>query len=157
MQRFWLIFKTGIKLLLILMILGVLVNKLHSMAQIRGLLEGAASYEFEVTDKKQMAGFLGGEAYWIAWNGADINERSSNRLNLFEEQWVELKKGDRVTIIYLPDDPIPYHRDGIFASDGNFALDFVLIGLLLWWVKRIVSRFTQQYEEQKEIEEEELT
>jgi hypothetical protein len=146
MQRRWLIFKFSLKLAFILLLLGIFINKLHTMVQVRGLIEGATEERQQITDKSILDGNFG-EAYWIAWNNSDITERSSNRINIDETQWIDLAIGDNIPIIRLSDDPIPYYREGIYASDGNFILDFVLIFLLLWWLKRSVSHFLMEYDE----------
>jgi hypothetical protein len=146
MQRSWLIFKFSLKLLVILVLLGVLINKLHTMTQVRGLLEGATESLQKITDKKILEGLFGA-AYWIAWNHSDITQPSSNRINVNEKQWINFNIGDAITIIRLPDDPVPYYREGIYASDGNFILDFVLISLLIWWLKRSIRSFLTEYDE----------
>jgi hypothetical protein len=146
MQRSWLIFKFSLKLIIILLLLGILTNKLHTMAQVRGLIEGATEKLRQITDKKILEGEFG-EAYWIAWNHSDITQQSSDRINIDEDQWNVFTIGDSLPIIQLPADPIPYYRKGIYASDGNFILDLVLIFLLLWWLKQSVSRFLMEYDE----------
>jgi hypothetical protein len=133
-------------LLLILLLLGVLINKLHTMAQVRGLLEGASEELQKITDKKILEGQFGA-AYWIAWNHSDITQPSSNRINVDEQQWINFNIGDAIAINRLPDDPIPYYREGIYASDGNFILDFVLISLLIWWLKRSIRSYLMEYDE----------
>ncbi len=70
-----------------------------------------------------------GAAFWIAWNHSDITQPSSSRINIDEQQWINFNIGDAITIIRLADDPVPYYEEGIYASDGNFILDFVLISL----------------------------
>ncbi|MFT5502468.1 MAG: hypothetical protein ACI8XC_000173 [Gammaproteobacteria bacterium] len=146
MQRSWLIIKFCLTLILILILLGILINKLHTMTQVRGLIEGATEELQKITAKSTLEGRFG-EAYWIAWNHSDIKEPSSNRINIDEKLWIDFNIGDTIPIIRLSDDPIPYYREGIYASDGNFILDFVLIFLLNWWLKRSVSSFLREYDE----------
>lgn len=45
------------------------------------------------------------------------------------EKWDHLNIGDEIEVVYLPGDPTPYTRDGIFASDGNFAFDRGLVAV----------------------------
>ena len=116
------------------------------MTQVRGLLGGATEIIQKITDKKTLEGGFGA-AYWIAWNHSEITHPSSNRINVDEEQWIKFNIGDDITIIRLPDDPIPYYREGIYASDGNFILDFVLISLLIWWLKRSIRNYLTEYDE----------
>lgn len=146
MQRRWLIFKFLLKLLFILILLGVFINKLHSMAQVRGWLGGATEELQKITDKKILEGQFG-EAYWIAWNHSDIGQASSNRINIDEKQWIEFSIGDAITIIRFPDEPVPYYREGIYASYGNFILDFVLVSLLIWWLVRSIRSYLMEYGE----------
>ena len=133
-------------MLFILLLLGLVINKLHTMAQVRGLLGGATAERQKITDKKIVEGQFGA-AYWIAWNHSNITQPSSNRINVDETQWINFNIGDAITIIRLPDDPIPYYREGIYASDGNFILDFVLISLLIWWLKRSIRNYLMEYDE----------
>jgi len=146
MQRRWLIFKFSLKLLFILLLLGLLINKLHTMAQVRGLLGDATEELQKITDKKILEGQFGA-AYWIAWNHSDITQPSSNRINVDEKQWINFDIGNAIIIIRLTDDPVPYYREGIYASDGNFILDFVLISLLIWWLKRSIRNYLMEYDE----------
>jgi len=146
MERTWLITKTTITLLFIAIIFLVLVNKLYAMGQVRGWIKGAVTQTHGITDKRKLEGMID-EAYWVAWSKSDITVPSANRINLFEEQWHLLQVGDEIAILKIPDDPIPYYKDGIYASTGNFILDFVLITLLLWWAKRVINRFQLEYSE----------
>ncbi len=116
------------------------------MTQVRGLIEGASEEIQTITDKKPLEGEFG-TAYWIAWNHSDITQPSSSRINIDEQQWTDFDIGDSMTIIRLLDDPAPYYREGIYASDGNFILDMVLISLLIWWLKRSIGSFLLEYDE----------
>ena len=146
MQRNWLIFKFSLKVLFILLLLGILINKLHTMTQVRGLLGDAAEELQKITDKRILEGQFGA-AYWIAWDYSDVTQPSSNRINVNEKQWTNFNIGDSIKIIRLPDDSVPYYREGIYASDGNFILDFVLISLLIWWLKRSIRSYLMEYDE----------
>ena len=86
-------------------------------------------------------------AYWIAWNHSNITQPSSSRINVDEKQWINFNIGDAIPIIRLPDSPIPYYREGIYASDGNFILDVVLISLLIWLLKRSIRSYLMEYDE----------
>lgn len=35
--------------------------------------------------------------------------------------------GDAIEVVTLPNDSTPHYREGIFASDGNFAFDQALL------------------------------
>ena len=116
------------------------------MTLVRGFIGNATDELQTITNKRMLEGTFG-KAYWIAWNQSDITQPSANRINIDEEQWNDFSIGDSIPIIQLQDDPIPYYRQGIYASDGNFILDFILICLLLWWLKRSVENFLMEYDE----------
>jgi hypothetical protein len=45
--------------------------------------------------------------------------------------WETLVVGGPIEIVHVGTDPAPYHRGGIFASNGNFAFDVVFLAILL--------------------------
>jgi len=100
--------------------------KLYKMTAIRGWVPGAIYKEHVVTDKRVLDGEYG-PAHWIAWEGADITQRSTFRETLDEEQWETINIGDKVAIAYYRDDPEPYKLDGIYVSPGNFVFDLILL------------------------------
>ena len=146
MERFWLISKTTLKILFILLIVVFLLNKLYTMTQIRGWSSGSIIHHHTVTDKRQLEGLFD-NAYWVAWDDSDITVPSSERINLYDKQWLPLKVGDTISIVTIPNNPIPYNREGIYASNGNFILDIVLIVLFMFWAKRIIKIFRLEYSE----------
>jgi len=108
--------------------------KLYQMARIKGWLGGANSQERVIVEKWNQTPDQhprGRDTYWISLTEDDIRKRGPHRLNLEPEQWRDLQVGDKIEVVYLPGDPEPYLRDGIYTSWGNFAFDFVLLGLEL--------------------------
>jgi hypothetical protein len=95
-------------------------RKLERMKQIRGWEPGATVVPKVIRAKWEdpQSG-----ACWITITDESIHKGGPHRLNLPPEMWDEYAEGDTIEIVYLPDDPTPYQRDGIYASDGNFAFD----------------------------------
>ncbi len=106
-------------------------NKLETMKEIRGFKPGAAIRTFVVRDKWLQPP----NSYWISWTDQAIHVPGSHRLSLPESAWNEYEIGDEIEVVFVPADNKPYYRDGIFANDGNFALDY---GLLAFEVGMIV-------------------
>jgi len=94
--------------------------KLLKMQQIRGLKPGATVEKYIVRDKK-VHGSRG--SHWILFEDGSIEQPGDHRLNLPPEVWNRYKIGDEIEIVYVPNDSTPYHREGIFAEDGNFMFD----------------------------------
>ncbi len=112
----------------------VTVPKVIKMFKIRGVLEGAWTEEREVTamwHQTPEEHDRGSEAFWVSWDGKDVRVRGNHRLNLPEELWNEHEVGGLVELTFVQGDPKPYHREGIFANNGNFLVDFLLLGLFL--------------------------
>ncbi|WOO43119.1 hypothetical protein [Rubellicoccus peritrichatus] len=103
------------------------------MAKIRGWISGLEPVSKVVTDRAILDGRYT-DAYWIAWDDADIEIPSRNRISLPKDVWDKHFIGDYIEVFYLPRDKWPFHRDGIYASNGNFAYDGLLICI---WVSGI--------------------
>lgn len=110
-------------------------TKLIKMCQIRGFISGPAPVSKTVTAKTAEPGRsepgLRSATHWIAWDGADIQVPSRNRINLPKDVWETYALGDRIEILYFPGDSWPYHRKDIFAENGTFVFDAVLLSLWL--------------------------
>ena len=107
-------------------------SKLHDMAMIRGWVGGAIRVHKCVTDtwEQQGTGDRGGYvAWWVAFGGADIRSIGNHRMNVTRELFERAERGATMEVTYLPGDPTPYHRAGIYASDGNVTLDTVLLAV----------------------------
>jgi hypothetical protein len=100
------------------------LNKLDRMEQIRGWKPGATVQTEVVRQKFQDPQ---NNAYWIAFSDESIRRPGPHRMNVEPEVWERLQLGDALEVVYLPDDSHPYTRDGIYASDGNFAFDRALL------------------------------
>jgi hypothetical protein len=107
--------------------------KLIKMAQIRGFISGPTP-ESKVVTAKATEPSTYADVYWIAWNGADIRVPSRNRTNLSKDVWETYTLGDQIEILYFPGDSSPYHRPDIFADNGNFAIDAVLLSSWLFGI-----------------------
>lgn len=109
--------------------------KLVKMAQIRGFISGPTPESKVVTAKTTEPSDYD-DVYWLAWNDAEIDVPSRERINLPKDVWENYNVGDRIEVFYFPGDPLPYHRKDIFADNGNFAFDGIL---LFAWLSGIVT------------------
>jgi hypothetical protein len=111
---------------LLLGVAGVLftLNKLEKMEQIRGWKPGETVRK-EVIRQKHKDPNDG--TCWVAFTDESIHRAGPHRINLQPEAWNRLQVGDPIDIVYLPGNPSPYTRDGIFANDGNFEFDRALL------------------------------
>jgi hypothetical protein len=101
-------------------------NKLAKMRMIRGTAPGALVQQHAVLEKwVQDSDF--GPAYWIRFAEGDPHVPGDHRINLPQPVWERYEVGDPIEIIRVEDDPWPFHREDIFASDENFAFDQVLL------------------------------
>jgi hypothetical protein len=115
-------------------------SKLLRMAKIRGFVSGPPPLEKIISAKAVVSGEYN-DAYWLAWDSADIRVPGRNRINVPEELWDRSSVGDRISVIYFADSKWPYTRDGIYASDENFVFDGIL--LLLWLIGIGVAAYFQ--------------
>src|SRR5438105_2076024 len=111
---------------LLLGLVGVIFTlmKLDKMEQIRGLKPGAV-IKREVIRQKYEHPESG--TCWVAFTDENIRRGGPHRMHLETEKWDRLKIGDEIEVVYVPGDPTPYTRDGIFANDSNFAFDRGLV------------------------------
>jgi hypothetical protein len=96
------------------------LRKLDRMEQIRGWKPGA-TVRNEVVLQKASDPEKG--VYWVAFTDENIRVPGHHRMNLPREQWEKLQLGEPLEVVYVPDDLSPHTRDGIYASDANFAFD----------------------------------
>jgi len=118
--------------------------KLYKMCQVKGWIGGAGITQETISAKWHQTPEQHPrkrDAFWIAWQGADIKVRGSNRINLQREQFGTLRVGDTLDVVRLPDDPVPYLRQGIFVSPGNFVLDIVLLLTEIYFAVRAFTRW----------------
>jgi hypothetical protein len=50
-------------------------------------------------------------------------------LSLPKEIWDDHRIGDDIEVVYVAKGGMPYHRDGIYASDGNFIVDYGILAV----------------------------
>jgi hypothetical protein len=126
-------------------------NKLDRMRQIRGWKPGATIRTQLVHDRWVDNARA---AYWISLTDEDIRVPGDHRLNLPPQVWNRYQAGDPIEVVYLPGDLSPYHREDIYAEDGNFVFDtglllvegcFMLVsvfgaGLTFRWLRRTRQR-----------------
>ena len=102
-------------------------NKLISMRQIRGFIPGARIEKHIIREKRSDAQ----GSFWVSWSDKSILQVGNHRLNLPEKVWHRYEVGDEIEIVFVRNSKWPYHRDGIFASDGNFMFDYGLLAFEL--------------------------
>jgi hypothetical protein len=108
--------------------------KIYKMFQIRGTVPGAIIEKQVVTDKSRDVGRRG-EEYWEVTTDKGANERISF------EKWSSLQIGDQIEMVKIPGDNDVYAKDGIFADDSNFIVDYVLFALEIAAIVFFVFRF----------------
>ncbi|SMP70722.1 hypothetical protein SAMN06265222_113113 [Neorhodopirellula lusitana] len=99
-------------------------KKIMRMQMIRGERVGAEIQSKVITSKLSRS-----DDYLFAWDGADVTKRSDQRIFLPPEVWERYDVGDSIDLVFVPGRTSPYHRDGIFASDGNLIFDYVLLAI----------------------------
>src|SRR4029453_9853595 len=142
---------------LILGALGVSYTsgKLHKMRQIRGWKPGAEVRIHTVHDKWSDH-HTGG---WVAFSEKSVRTPGDHRLYLPTEVWKRYEIGDPIEVVFISGDPSPYHREDIYADDGNFIFDNVLLlfesglilfsclgaGITFWYVRCHRPAFLDSY------------
>jgi hypothetical protein len=119
-------------------------NKLIKMAQIRGFIRGPVPVAKVITSKAVLTGDYG-NAYWIAWDNADIHAPSRARTNLSPGTWQALSIGDHIEVLYFSGDQWPYLRQDIFADNGNFAFDGLLLTVWLAGIVVLVAPVVRRF------------
>ena len=118
----------------------VTIPKLIRMAQIRGWLPGAAVEERVILEKWHETAAehpRGRTTYWLLTGEGDIRVPGNHRINLQRDNWEGRNVGDPIAMVPL--DGEVYLRDGIYASDGNFFFDLVLLAAELFVVIRMAA------------------
>lgn len=108
----------------------ITVPKIYAMAQIKGWIPGGVATHVVITSKWHQSADEardGKEAFFIAWNRADIHVPGAHRTNVFGDQWSRMQVGDSIEIVNVPGDADSYLRDDIYVSPGNFVVDFVFL------------------------------
>src|SRR5260221_140249 len=100
------------------------LNKLEKMEQIRGWKPGGTVRTQVIHEK-----FVGPRqrACGVYLIDEDTGRRGPFPVYLEPEAWEHLRIGDPIEVVYLPGNSQPYARDGVYASDGNFAFDRALV------------------------------
>ena len=112
-------------------------SKLVKMAQIRGFISGPAPESKLITSMAVLDGSHG-DAYWVAWDLADVQVPGRNRANLPHEVWSRYSVGGRIGVYYFPGDRWAYVRENTFASNENFGFDVVFLTAWLAGIAALV-------------------
>jgi hypothetical protein len=71
-----------------------------------------------------------GNTHWVRWNNeASIDKVGPHRFELPAAAFVDYSVGDSIEVVFFPDEPEPYPRESVFAEDGNFTFDRVLLAI----------------------------
>ena len=134
-------------------------SKLYTMYQIRGSIGGASTVTYSVRQKWEHEYYdrssrAWKKAYWVTWTDQNIQEAGLHRVSLDYGKWSRLNLGDPVEITYVPGDPAPYVRGDVFASDGSFFFDYILLIAELsgatWFMFRMV-RYPKRRKKDSEV------
>lgn len=63
-------------------------------------------------------------AYWVSWTDHNIREKGDHRLSIPYDEWLKLKIGDSIQVIYNMGDTTPHYRDDI---EDDVIFDHVLL------------------------------
>lgn len=99
--------------------------RLYASALIHGWLDGAERAEQVITDKWLDQPHRGHWTRWIEIH--DLQERSCGRIYMEKDDWEAMNQGDRIEVVYLPDDPQPYHPGGVVFGRGHVVFDLGLL------------------------------
>jgi len=105
---------------------GYTSYKIWMMCQIRGWVPGATTRVEQVTQKHISDGRRG-NAYWVSWADEPIQTPGDHRLNLTREQWQAVDLGENIEVVYATGSSMPHTRDGIYAENGSFIFDGMLL------------------------------
>jgi hypothetical protein len=105
---------------------GYTSYKIWMMCQIRGWVPGATTRLEQVT-QKHISNGRRGDAYWVSWTDQPIQNPGDHRLNLTREQWQAVDLGDTIEVVYASGSSMPHTRDGIYAENGSFIFDGLLL------------------------------
>lgn len=121
-------------------------QKLYKMAMIRGFIPGAKVEKRIITQKwnqyvRQRR--LSRNVYWISWTDKSIQEVGNHRLNMRYDDWQKLSEGDAIDLVFIPGDNRAFMKNDIFADNGNFIFDLILLIIeltaLIWSTFFIIS------------------
>jgi hypothetical protein len=109
--------------------LGVTGPKLHTMAQIKGWVEGARVTQ-EVIRSKGVDAPQGRRqyehSYWVSWSKSNAPTTWAERERVDAEDWHQMNVGDAIEIVRIPGDNHIYLRNGVFVSMDNLVFDIFL-------------------------------
>lgn len=123
----------------------ITLNKLERMKQIRGFKPGAIIQVETVHAKWLQAP----DTWWISWTPEDIQVPGKHRMNLPKEVWDRYEVGEAIEVVKVRPNGLPFHREGIYACDSNFVLDYCLLlfefGLILYALPGVNGRGRLRY------------
>lgn len=96
--------------------------KLYRMAEIRGVVGDRVHEEHVITSKR-----VDRAACWVAWDGGRARGWETDAVQIPRRRCPEFKEGDTIQVVRIESNGAVYLEDGIYASNGNFVFDFILL------------------------------
>ncbi|MBL8915962.1 MAG: hypothetical protein JNM17_35010 [Archangium sp.] len=101
--------------------------KLERMKQVRGFIPADDARKVPVLEKAVIDG-----ANWVRWNDeAGIDRIGGHRFSLPSDAFQRYQPGDQIEVLFFEDERAPIPRESVFAEDGNFVFDRVLLAIEL--------------------------
>lgn len=134
-----------------LMLAITTVPKLIGMAQLRGFLPGARVEQLPVRAKwiqppRRVQHASGVEdlrtgVCWVTWTDQDVRKMGDHRMDLDVEQCRGLAVGGTVEGVWVVGSGAPLRRGSVWAANGNFAFDLILllleVALVGWGLRHL--------------------
>src|SRR6185295_10133677 len=96
-------------LLVCIWVIGFFGIRVHTIAQMRGMIPGIQLTKYQVTEKWKTAGSLRrGPSYGISWASNDGQLFGDHSTMMDEDRWRRLRVGDTVTIARGSIERAPY-------------------------------------------------
>jgi len=117
MRIFWII--------ICLLLVMYTSHKLYVMMQIRGFMPGTVVTTCTITQKWEEQ--RKGTYYCISWNNPPEAGLTRDQDRIDYAAWSALNVGDPITVVAIGKKRDTYARASIFAVNGNFGFDIVLL------------------------------
>ena len=120
-------------------------HKLYKMCCIRGFVGERRIEAHRVRDKTVEHGAKNRTFCFVSWAEDAREDDRRHRLAVDCDYWETVKPDDRIEVVRLGEDSDIYLRgnDDIFASNGQFIFDLVLLGLELAGILYYWSRMKE--------------
>jgi hypothetical protein len=134
--------RVGIVLMVALAIFTT--HKLYTMCRIRGFFGGRAIEAHYVTGKSNEHDLKDRTYCFLSWAETPSEEDRQHRVQVECDYWETVKPDDRIEVVRYDGDTYLRRGGEVYASDGNFILDLVILGLELAGLLYYWSRAKQR-------------